>query len=257
MVHLPAGQHVAEVRYVAPSSLRAAYALSLLALVGWMTSFPALSRRRPQPGFRPGRNATALIFLASVICLGIGAAWYLHYPSAVSRSMPPLGAVVPSSAGSGAVRLKVVFPAVITQPAEPLLLTGKTGAADLVYVHYLPGRRLQLGFDHWSVGGPLSAPIDYTPGTVEEIEVAHAALFDGGPSSTPPEFRDPSHSRVIVRWNGKVALDFVAAVYPGQGGVCVAGANPVGASSCAPEFTGAIVEVRRFLPGGPREPSGN
>jgi len=146
--------------------------------------------------------------------------------------------------------MAIVLPASVAQPTEPLLVTGKPGAADVVYLRYLPDHRLQVCFDHWSAGGPSSAPIEYTPGARDELEVAYAALFNGLPSSTPVEFRDLGHSRVIVRWNGKAVLDFEAAIHPGQGGPCVVGLNSVGASSCAERFSGTILDVTRFLPSG-------
>jgi hypothetical protein len=249
MLPVPMGRHTAEVRYVPSASLKAAYVCSLLALVGWMGSFPvALRPRGARRGWPRPLPAVALV-LASVLVLAAAAAW-LHRGSVTGQgyATPSLSsepAAPPAVAGRGAVRLDVVFPRQVAQTTEPLLLTGKTGAADMVYVRYLPGHRLQIGFDHWSAGGPFSAPIDYTPDVREEVEVEHAALYDETAGSPPPEFRDPAHSRVIVRWNGKVVLDFVAAVWPGPG-TCRAGTNPIGASSCASRFSGTVLGMHRL-----------
>jgi hypothetical protein len=260
MLPVPAGRHLAEVRYMAPPALKTAYGISLLTLAGWMASLPLVVRRRTPAAAWTRRRAVVFPTCGFVILLGAAAAWEIRRAAAipvfpaVGSPAPPATAGGPAAApGSGAVRLAVVFPALAAQPAEPLVLTGKTGAADIIYVHYLPGHCLQLGFDHWGVGGPLSTPLEYTSGVREEIEVEQAALFDGRPGTTPAEFRDPAHSRIVVRWNGKAVLDFEGAVHPGQGGACVLGANSVGATSCAPAFSGTILGISRFLPGEPPE----
>jgi len=64
--------------------------------------------------------------------------------------------------GSGAAQLKLWFPA--GRPPglqEPLVATGVTGAGDIVYVRYVDDRRdPAFGFDHWGVGGTMSAPVE-------------------------------------------------------------------------------------------------
>ena len=85
----------------------------------------------------------------------------------------------------GAVHLTLQLPWKIPPGSEPLLVTGRTGAADVVYVHYLTDRSLQVGFDEWGVGGGESAPIHFWPGEVVEIDLAEATLFDRPSGSSP------------------------------------------------------------------------
>jgi hypothetical protein len=59
----------------------------------------------------------------------------------------------------GPVVLKVLFP-IGNAGAEPLLVSGRSGAGDFVYVRYVTPSSIQVGFDHWGQGGLISAPVE-------------------------------------------------------------------------------------------------
>jgi len=77
----------------------------------------------------------------------------------------------------GPVRIRLQFPKNLVGKSEPLLATGRTGAGDVIFVHYLEGNRLQFGLDHWGTGGPLSEPVEIGPDGVHELVISFGALF--------------------------------------------------------------------------------
>ena len=236
LLSVPPGTHEVEIRYAPPPRLRLAYAFSLFGLAGGLLLVVAGQAWRPGEEARAAacRRQKRLTDCLLAILLAAGAAVTLR-----TWSHHPLR--------TGAVHLAVMLPRQIPAQAEPLVVTGKTGAADVVFVRYLSGQRLQVGFDDWGTGGPVSPPIEYRPGQIVEIDVEYAALF-ADRASAPLRFRDFAHSPVIVRWNGQPVLDFTSPVHEAAGQEPAIGANAVGASSCAPLFTGEILEVSRFAP---------
>jgi hypothetical protein len=232
MVRVPAGVHVAEIRYVPPPPLDLAYRMSLLTLAGW-TVLVATGWRPRLPSWLAMQRASGLA-LGALLTAGLAAG---------------IVAFVHRSVRHGAVRLTLVMPWEVPTGSQPLLVTGKTGAADVVYVHFLSNRRLQVGFDDWGKGGPVSAPIPYWPGQEVEIDVAYATLYGSHLAKAPARFRDPAHSAVVVRWNGRTALDLISPVHLGSAAYPAVGINAIGASTCSEYFTGEIRDVSRLETG--------
>ena len=100
------------------------------------------------------------------------------------RQHLPVDAALPPDIqdGIGAVRLTLRFPTGRPGRNEPLLVTGRTGAGDVLYVHYIDDRHVSLGYDHWNAGGPLSAPlaVDYAATHVIELSLGSALSPAGG-----------------------------------------------------------------------------
>ncbi len=150
----------------------------------------------------------------------------------------------------GAVALEAQLPAFVPGTTEPLIITGKLGAADVVFVHYDDAHHIRVGYDHWGYGGTMSAPIEIDYGHVVSIEVAHAALL---PVASDPLWKTRSAAEIarqrgtlIVKINGHTALEVPLEAYPANGLLPVIGVNSVGASSCNERFTGQILSVRRL-----------
>jgi hypothetical protein len=149
----------------------------------------------------------------------------------------------------GPVRLQIKFPTDRDGIAEPLLCTGVTGAADLVYVRYVDPRHVRLAFDHWGVGGPVSDPVEIDPDVTQEIVVSFGALF---PPATDSLFvQQPAwlalRHEVRITLNGRMVIAFPARSHPSAPEQIVFGHNPVGASSCVPDFSGTLVGIH-FAP---------
>jgi hypothetical protein len=143
-------------------------------------------------------------------------------------------ALLPISPG-GSLVLTVDFPRQPGDLNEPLVVLGKTGAADVVYVRYVDPSHYAIGYDHWGVGGLLSEPIAYVPGQRSSIEVALPALESIRSGAAPG--RDAA---TRVRADGRDVLGGHFPWYPAAAKSVFVGRNPVGASSCSPEFSGRI-----------------
>lgn len=131
---------------------------------------------------------------------------------------------------------------------EPLLVTGRTGAGDLLYIVYLDATHIRFGYDHWGVGGPVSDPIPIPPGPSLELEVSLGSLYPAGDPAWNP--LDPAtlkrlRSTVQVRLNGRVVFQQTAAAFPATDNEIHVGTNPIGGSTCGPEFSGHILRVER------------
>jgi hypothetical protein len=140
----------------------------------------------------------------------------------------------------GAVKIRVLFPRQAYGASEPLVVTGVTGAGDMLYVTYLDATHVSFGFDHWGfgvVGSPVK--IDYEHPHV--LEITTGALY-------PPGRAGPWEKRVRINLDGGTVLDQASACYPSRPEEIQIGKNPVGGSTCGPTFTGRILEVTRTAP---------
>jgi len=154
---------------------------------------------------------------------------------------------------SGPVHLVVRFPPRKPGRQEPLLSTGHTGAGDFVYVVYADDAHVRLGFDHWAVGGGLSAPIAVDYGAPHEIWISMGSLFPGADDDQAWRGLDPSLRRrlagqVDVRLDGKVVLSLQKATYPSAPGEVAVARNPIGGSTSDPEFSGTVIFAERAGP---------
>ena len=138
------------------------------------------------------------------------------------------------------------FPVGPVGVAEPLLCTGATGKADLIYVRYIDARHVRLAFDHWGVGGPESEPIEIDPAAIQEIVVSFGGLFpptDSALYALRPAWQ-ARRDEVRITMNGRVVLAAAAKSHPSTPENIFFGVNPVGASSCVPEFSGTLVALQ-------------
>ena len=134
----------------------------------------------------------------------------------------------------GAIRLSVKFPPDRSGRAEPLVVTGSPGRADVIYVQY-GNQQVRFGHDHWSVGASIGEwiPFDFT--IPHRIEIDSASLHP--PGSTNPE--NPAVPRAtVVRLDGVEVLRSSFVAYEASDADLAIGANTIGASSCAQDFGG-------------------
>ena len=148
----------------------------------------------------------------------------------------PFGA---DSNQSGALTLALRFPRELPATAEPLVVTGETGRADIVFVRYGPEQTIQFGFDHWGVGGALSDPIKVDTAAIQEIEVRMASLY---PAETTVV--DGDHAKTEIRLNGAVVFRPTFEAYSTASPPMI-GINSIGASSCTELFSGQIMLIKR------------
>ena len=147
----------------------------------------------------------------------------------------------------GPIRLILMLPVNRIGAQEPLVVTGKSGAGDFVYVVYADPQHIRIGYDHWGVGGILSDPVPIDYGKVNAIEVSIGSLY--------PELSDawwgrqngrvnPEAKRTVwVKVNDQVVLHQGYDAYPSLLDQIVPCNNPLGGSTCAHKFTGMLQEV--------------
>lgn len=157
--------------------------------------------------------------------------------------------------GTGAARLVLRFPKAVGR-YEPLLVTGHAGAGDVIFVHYVDDSHVRIGYDHWSHGGPLSEPIPVDYAAVHTVEIQLGSLLPPADDSRwagwRAEARAAATATVQVKLDGTVALQHPMKAYPSAPAEIQVGVNSIGATTCEPDFTGAILLRERLgLPAGP------
>jgi hypothetical protein len=132
--------------------------------------------------------------------------------------------------GRGPVHLWVKFPLNKTGEREPLLVTGKKGAGDTVYVVYDDDSHASFGYDHAGKGAQGgTAVIDY--GVTHELVIATGSL--GSPSASAGD-------RVRLSCDGETVLDSSCASFPAASGDIAIGLNTIGDPVCGPKFSGIV-----------------
>lgn len=160
----------------------------------------------------------------------------------IAVSPPPARASDPLDGAGDTLRLRVRFPTGRGGQREPLVVTGKPGAGDIVLVEYVDERTARLGLDNW--GAPLrrSAPFPIKPGEVYELVITMASLRQV-PDATL--VAASVRGRVHVTVDGVVVWDEESDFYPAEAGEVVVGRNAIGGSTCGPQFTGELRSVER------------
>ena len=164
-------------------------------------------------------------------------------------SGPAPGPFVDALALPGPIDLILRFP---ERPAgqEPLVVTGRTGQGDLVYVVYADPNHLRIGFDHWGVMGYVSPPIAVSYAGLHSLRVSLGSLYPA--LDQPQEWAGvPANRRAILKETWSVDLDGRRVVtkqagsHPFGPAELYIGANPIGGSTCDTHFRGAILLAQR------------
>ena len=146
------------------------------------------------------------------------------------------------SGETGVVELQLVFPDNVPASAEPLVVTGVSGAGDMIYVRYLDGSHVSFGFDHWGTGGFTGAPVEIDFGQNHRLEITMDSLY---PPALQPR---PFSGRVRVVLDGTTVLEGTSPCYPTRLYEIRIGKNPLGSSTSGAIFTGLIVTEARQDP---------
>jgi hypothetical protein len=145
-------------------------------------------------------------------------------------SLPPMS----HSGNYGAVEMAVMFPFAALGTNEPLVVTGTTGAGDFIFVRYLDATHISVGFDHWSVGGIVSPPVEVSYAEPHHLTVTMGSLY---PEGSP----DRRSGLLQVILDGKPVLQGRKDTYPSRDDEIEIGKNQIGGSTCGPLFTGRIL----------------
>ncbi len=159
----------------------------------------------------------------------------------------------PAATPAGPCRMIVMFPGDKAGQAEPLVVTGQTGAGDFAYVSYVDDHHVRFGFDHWGVGGKVSEPVTLDLDAPHLLEVSMGSLYGGAADdpawkAVPPEERVRLRRQRWIRLDGRTVLEADLPCHPTTAGQITLGRNLIGGSTCAAEFSGVIYSVARPAP---------
>ncbi|HTX65491.1 MAG TPA: hypothetical protein VMD31_06950, partial [Opitutaceae bacterium] len=155
---------------------------------------------------------------------------------AVRAATPEIRSGRETSLPNGPVSLLVRFPTDAPGRSDPLLVTGRTGAGDLLYVRYLDAHRVQFGFDHWGVGGTVGPPVELKDDGVHRLVLTMGSLY-----AAPAR----GSGAVRVTMDGAPVLAGASPCHPARPEQVFIGENPIGGSTCGTEFTGRVLLVER------------
>jgi hypothetical protein len=236
-VPLPAGTSDVVVDYPGGRVLRWSYASCLsawLALgicaiaVPYVDASGEFRRRLLMPRSLFSRVVRMLPIVALVIAiLAVGAAESKRWWAAPNN---------------GALRIVVKLPLGNLTTSEPLVTTGITGAGDVIYLSYLGSNRISVGHDSWGHPAKVSEPFQVNFVLPQTIEVSMRSL------ASPRPWGSKTLAGVSVKWNGREILSDERSPYPSGPNGVVIGANPIGASTCEPAFTGEVLESEPVEP---------
>ena len=161
-------------------------------------------------------------------------------------------ALPPAAPGTeGAEHLVVRLPSQKSGRREPLLTTGRAGAGDLVYVIYDDDHHVRLGIDHWGVGAAVSPPIAVDYAIPHEFWITSAALYPGAADPAFWKGLNPAEalrarSGITVWMDGRTVLAYGKPAYGCPPSEVVVGHNPIGGSTCDPDFSGSVAYAERM-----------
>ncbi len=236
LVGVPLHKGVSDVRLEYPGvpALRWAYGISgvswFVLLASVLLTPGALHSEKMRPFFAGCEAGVRRYLPPTVLAVGVGAALFIGAPWLWRRSFAP---------EAGLLRLTVMLPPGKPGQNEPLVETGRTGAADVIYVSFRGGNRVSVGYDKWSLSASDSAPFEVDFTQPQTIEVEMRSLSRRGLWGPAP----PTPPGVSVKWNGRKVLSVKREPYPRAESRVEIGRNPLGASSCSATFTGKILSV--------------
>jgi hypothetical protein len=233
MVPVAAGESEVSVEYTGPLRLRVAWWLSLGCFALWPWCVLGSGNRSPRALATMATRAGGVVAVAVAVSLVVGGMISVAYSLGRTR------------AAYGSLRLEVKLPERPAYPREPLLITGRNGAADGLFLIHEPDGAVRVGFDHWGVGGPISEPIPIDRSQPHTFEITMGSLYPSSPllrRVTPPEIA--AHLRVAL--DGKIVFDQPAVTHPASADEIYLGRNPVGVSGTSTLFSGYIMKAERF-----------
>jgi hypothetical protein len=140
------------------------------------------------------------------------------------------------------LRMKLKFPANRTGGRDPVVVTGRTGAGDLLIVDYLDGKTVQFALDHWGAPTRTSRPITLDYARTHEVEIMMPALQTVVDASEG----DPGQSGALrLKLDGIVVWEEVMEFYKAEAAEVAIGRNAIAGTRCGTVFGGDILSAER------------
>jgi hypothetical protein len=156
----------------------------------------------------------------------------------VAKERPPDAQRDERPSSYGAVRLAVRFPAARGNQNEPLVVTGRTGRGDILYVSYIDSHTVRFTLDHWGVGETKSKPVEVNFEQIHVLEIDLGSLHPPPAASIP---REGFPAPYMLRMDGNVIMEGTTLFHPSLAEEINLAVNPIGGSSAAAVFTGQVL----------------
>lgn len=125
--------------------------------------------------------------------------------------------------------------------AQPLVATGKAGAANTLVLDWSRPGVVRLAYDHWGHPATLGPEIPWAEGEAHALAVELPSFRALG--STGGERR----GKLSVRVDGQTVWTAEVPFYPAPDDTLVIGENRAGSSMAAPELTSVVLDLRQVL----------
>ncbi len=144
----------------------------------------------------------------------------------------------------GPISITVSFRPEFWEGSEPIVVSGKPGAGDVILVRYTDASHIQFGLDHWGAPEILSEPIRTDLSRSHKLAISAGNLVP--PQGSPFYGNHPELAglwdRLVVVLDGQVVLSRRAAFHPATPSTVYFGAAIIGGSATGPNFTGIVSE---------------
>jgi hypothetical protein len=143
----------------------------------------------------------------------------------------------------GNLRLQVRLPAAVPGQRDPLVVTGRGGAGDVLIIEYMDAGTVRFGWDHWGTPMIHSDPVALDFARRHTLDIAMASLRNVADATSR---RHPGEGTLMVAVDGRRIWEHAGLFFPAEAAEVVVGRNPIGATTCGPVFSGEILSARRI-----------
>lgn len=199
---------------------------------------------------------SALLVLPALVLAGVrwGPATRPLVSTGIERVqlwMAPRPPALPAFAGwSGPLSLTFEMPAE-TGVCMPLVVTGTTGAADILGIRRRDEQSVEFVFDHWGYYSLTSEPVPVGDGPMHDVAVSMGSLLperESGFYRSNPAL-EPLKRRLYVAVGDRVIFDREVDFHPAAPHQVQIGLNLPGGSVVRRHFKGRFVEIQPFAVG--------
>ena len=168
-----------------------------------------------------------------------------QFPGGIVRGLRlglPTREAVEDEGWTGPVRLHLLFPPFAHVISEPLVSSGRRGAAELIYVTYLAPGHLRFGHDSNGAGAIETPDLAFDPGVEHTLDIELASLE--APRAAAPGRR---HS-LQLRFDGTWVLSADRPTHPSDPYEVAFGYNAMQLSTARDSFSGTVLRPEHIAP---------
>jgi hypothetical protein len=126
---------------------------------------------------------------------------------------------------------------------QPLLVTGREGRGDFLFLRMIDGHHVVFGHDHWGAELTLGQPVSFDFDQDHEIEILAGPLL----RDRLPEGFD--HNLTQIRLDGKIVFQTYKEFCPFSNTEAYVLENPILGTTCGADFQGEVLAVTTDVPG--------